>query len=123
MNPAMSRKLLLIVRASPYGGIRAREALDAVLLCSAFAAEMSVLFSGDGVLQLLQGQRATALGVKSVEGVLGAFDAYDIHRVYADAEALAARGLAGEPLAAGARALDPADLRALVAMHDRVITL
>jgi tRNA 2-thiouridine synthesizing protein C len=117
------KKILLIVRASPYGGIRGREALDAVMLFSAFAEEMSVLFSGDGVWQLLPGQAPAALGSKSVEAILGAFAAYDINRVYADAASLAERGIAATSLAAGARALDAGDLRALIAVHDRVVTL
>lgn len=116
------KKILVIVRASPYGGIRAREALDAALLFSAFTSEMSVLFSGDGVWQLVRGQQPEALGGKPVEAILGAFEAYDINRVYADAESLAERGIATAALAAGARALDAADLRALVAVHDRVVT-
>lgn len=116
------KKILLVIRASPYGGIRSREALDAALLFSAFASEMSVLFSGDGVWQLVRGQQPEALGGKSVEAILGAFEAYDIHRVYADADALAERGIAATGLIAGARALDAADLRALIAVHDRVVT-
>ena len=116
------KKILVIVRASPYGSIRGREALDAVMLFSAFNEEMSVLFSGDGVWQLMPGQQPAGIPAKSIEATLGAFEAYDIQRVYADANALAARGIAADSLLAGARALDDADIRALVAMHDRVVT-
>lgn len=117
------KKILVIVRASPYGGIRAREALDAALLFSAFAPEIAVLFSGDGVWQLVPGQRPEALDAKPVEAILGAFEAYDITRVYADADALAVRGIDAGRLLAGARALDAAAMRELVAGHDRVVTL
>ncbi len=41
---------------------------------------------------------------ESVAATLGAFAAYDITHVYADAQALALRGLAAEPLLAGAQA-------------------
>lgn len=117
------KKILLLVRASPYDGVRAREALDVALLFSAFAPEIAVLFSGGGVLQLVPGQQAAAIDAKPVEAILGAFEAYDITRVYADASALAERGLAGVPLVANAQPLDDAGLRGLIASHDRVVTL
>lgn len=117
------RKILLILRASPYGGIRAREALDAALLFSAFTPDISLLFSGEGVWQLHDDQRPDALDTKSVQAMLGALEAYDITAVYADAAALVARGLPTEGLPAGARALDAAALRELVAAHDRVVTI
>jgi len=117
------RKILVILRGSPYGGARGREGLDAAMLFSAFSDEMSVLFSGDGVWQLQRGQRPGESHGKPVEAMLGAFEAYDIHRVYADAAALDERGIAREGLLAGARALDADDLRALIAMHDRVVSL
>ncbi len=119
----MTKKILLIIRAAPYAGIRAREALDVALLFSAFAPQIAVLFSGEGVWQLVDDQRPATLGAKSVEATLGAFAAYDITHVYADAQALALRGLAAEPLLAGAQALDADALRKLLAAHDRVVTL
>lgn len=119
----MTKKILLIIRAAPYGGIRAREALDVALLFSAFAPQIAVLFSGEGVWQLVDGQRPATLGAKSVEATLGAFAAYDITHVYADAQALALRGLATEPLLAGAQALNADALCKLLAAHDRVVTL
>lgn len=118
----MMKRLLLVIRATPYGGIRAREALDAVLLFSAFAPEISVLFSGDGVWQLVGGQCPDGIGMKPVAATLGAFGTYDITRVYADGKALAERGIDGLPLAADARVLDDAGLRELVHSHDRILT-
>ena len=116
------KKILVIVRASPYGGIRAREAIDAALLFSAFAPEIAVLFSGDGVWQLVAGQEPGGIGAKSVAATLGAFESYDIDRVYADAEALAARGIDTAHLLAGAQPVDAAGLRELLCSHDRVVT-
>lgn len=116
------KRILLVIRAAPYSGIRAREALDAALLFSAFAPEVTVLFSGDGVWQLVGNQQPEAIALKSVGATLGAFDTYDITRVYADGSALAERGIDGVALAANARALDDAALRELIRSHDRVLT-
>ncbi len=114
--------VLLIVRAAPASGLRAREALDAALLFSAFVPALSVLFSGDGCWQLLRGMNAGAAGAVPIEPVLSAFDDYDIHALYADATALAARGLAMEVLSVPVQALDDDALQALIARHDHVIS-
>lgn len=116
------KKIMIMIRATPYGGIRAREALDAVLLFSAFVPDITVLFSGDGVWQLVAGQRPAALNSKSIEATLGAFAPYDITRVYADARALQERSISADGLLAGARALDAAAIRRLIDEHDRVLS-
>lgn len=117
------KKILVVVRGTPYGSARAREAIDAALLLSAFAAEIAVLFSGDGVWQLQPGQQPGSIAAQPVQAMLGAFEAYDITRVYADAGALAERGLDAGHLLGGATALDATALRELFVNHDRVITL
>lgn len=117
----MASRILLVLRATPYGGIRAREGLDAALLFSAFAPQVSVLFSGDGVWQLVPGQSPQGIGVKSIAATLGAFETYDITQVFADAAALAERGIEPGTLLAGAKSLDAAGLRDLIANHDRIL--
>lgn len=117
------KRLLLVIRATPYGGIRAREALDAALLCSAFAPDIALLFSGDGVCQLVRGQRPEGIAAGSQEAMLGALAEYDITRVYADGAALSSRGLRHAPLLSGVSVLDDAGVRELLRAHDRVLTL
>lgn len=115
-------RILMIFRATPYGSIRAREALDAALLFSAFAPEISVLFSGDGVWQLVPGQQPDGIGMKSVAGTLGAFETYEITRIHADARAIDERGIDPATLVAGAQVLDDDGLHELIARHDRILT-
>lgn len=114
--------VLMLVRATPCGGIRAREAIDAALLFSAFAPQLAVLFSGDGVWQLVSGQQPDAVGAAAVSSVITAFDDYDIQQVYADGTALAQRGIDPAQLVAGARVLDDAGIRALLAAQDQVLS-
>lgn len=116
-------KVLIIVRATPQAGVRAREAVDAMLLFSAFAPGLAVLFSGDAVWQLLPGQQADAPGAQPVARMLAALAQYEVEQVYVDRAALAARGLAEVPLAIAAEPLDDAGLRLLFARHQAVITL
>lgn len=114
--------VLMLVRASPCGGIRAREAIDAALLFSAFTPRLSLLFSGEGVWQLVAGQKPDLIAAVPVATAITAFDDYDIHEVYADAAALRARNIAPERLLAGVRVLDETGVRTLIADSDRVLS-
>lgn len=105
--------MLVMIRAAPATGLRAREALDAALLFSAFA-QIAVLFSGDGVWQLLHGQQPATIGAPSVAPVIAAFAEYEIERVYADARALVDRGIDPSQLLPGVSVLDDDGIRALL---------
>lgn len=114
--------VLMLVRAAPFTGVRAREAADAALLFSAFTPALAVLFSADGVWQLLANQRHEDIDAVPVAPVLAAFHEYDLHAVYADGRALVERGLVAAQLMPGIEVLDDAGIRALLASHDRVLT-
>lgn len=114
--------VLIVIRAAPCSGLRAREALDAALLFSAFEPQLSVLFSGEGVWQLVRDQLPEAVDAVPVASVLAAFGEYGIDTVCADAAALAARGLQADSLSVTPRLLDDQGLQALYAAHDRVLT-
>ncbi|MFP5440334.1 MAG: sulfurtransferase complex subunit TusC [Gammaproteobacteria bacterium] len=114
--------VLFLVRSAPAGSLRAREALDAALLFSAFMPRLAVLFSGDGVWQLLAGQQAAATGAVPVAPVVGALPEYDIEQVFADAGALAERGIDRARLLPGVQLLDDDGIRALLCGYDRVLT-
>lgn len=114
--------VLFVVRTAPGGNLRAREALDAALLFSAFMPRLALLFSGDGVWQLLAGQQAAATGAVPVAPVIGALGEYDIDQVFADAGALAERGIDRARLLPGVQLLDDDAIRALLRDHARVLT-
>ena len=61
-------RVLVICRASAAGGPRAREAVDLALAFGAFDQQVSLLFAGDGVLNLMPGQSED--GVRSIERLL-----------------------------------------------------
>ncbi len=106
-------RVLVICRASAAGGPRAREAVDLALAFGAFDQQVSLLFAGDGVLNLMPGQSED--GVRSIERLLGALPDYGITPLLADADALAARGIASTTLVPGCRILDE---RAIAELHD-----
>ncbi|MFZ5755653.1 MAG: DsrE family protein [Pseudomonadota bacterium] len=114
--------VLVLVRGTPTQDVRAREAAEAALLFSAFTPQLSVLYSGDGVWQLLAGQQPDVIGAVSVASVIAAFPEYDIQRVYADADALAVRGIAPGCLLPGVTLLARDGIARLLATHAPVLT-
>ena len=62
-----TKSLLLLIRHSPYGSSLARASIDVALAAAAFDQAVSLLFVGDGVLQLLPEQRTEQQGVQNQE--------------------------------------------------------
>jgi len=115
------KRLLLIIRHSPYGSSLARASLDVALAAAAFDQAISLLFAGDGVLQLLPGQDSGPLGVKNLGRLLASLPLYDIDQVYVDAETARRYqlDLAAAPLPA--RALEREAMGELIAAHEHLL--
>lgn len=118
---ASRKRLLLLIRHSPYGSSLARASLDVALAAAAFDQPVSLLFTGDGVLQLLPDQDSAALGVKNPGRLLASLPLYDIEQVYVDAEAAARYQIDLNAAPVSARALDRRAISALVEQHDHLL--
>lgn len=118
-----AKSMLLVVRHSPYGSGLARAAVDFALACGAFEQDVTLLFTGAGVLQLKDSQDGNGLGLKDIGKQLASLPLYDIESVCVDADAAARYGvdLADAPVAA--HALDAAAVKTLFTHHDHVISL
>jgi tRNA 2-thiouridine synthesizing protein C len=116
-----SRKLLVVVRQPPYHSSLARAALDTALAAAVFDRPVSLLFMGDGVLQLLPCQSSEAIGVRNVGRLLASLPLYEIDSVYADAESAARYGVDLVDTVVPAQALDPSAIRVLLADCDHLL--
>jgi len=114
-------KLLIVLRQSPYSSSKAREALDLALVAAAFNQPVSMLFMDDGVYQLVAGQDADLLGMKSLEKVLPMLPMYELENIYAEAASLQQRGVDPTHSPIPLKVLDNDLLRTLFAEHDRVV--
>lgn len=115
-------RVLLIARQAPYGNTLARSALDAALAGAAFDRAPTLLFMGDGVLQLLGDQDAAELGTRTHGRVLDSLPLYDIETFYVDGETLARYGVDPDNLPSGARVVDDAAIRGLLGEHDHILS-
>lgn len=119
----LRKTLLFVLQRPPYGRSSSRETLDTALACAAFEQNVQLLFSGDGVWQLLPEQQGTISGEKDIGKMLAALHYYDINAVFVDSFSLAARQLTVEQLAIPAIVLDACALRALLRNADNVLAL
>lgn len=121
MAEVARHKQLIVFRHTPYAASLARSATDLALAMGAFEQDVDLLFIGDAVLQLLDGQGADAIGQKNLGKILASLPLYDIEYVYVDAGALSRHGLAPGDLALPARPLDIPGIRSLMASCDHIV--
>lgn len=112
------KHFLVVCRHPPYGESFAREALDVAMAAAAFDQKISMLFLGDGVLQLATAQLPAAIEQKSLEKQLGALALYDIDDIYVDAEACTERKLGAGDLSLPATPLNRDAIAALLSRCD-----
>ena len=108
--------------SAPHGQSSGREGIDALLAASAYCESIKVLFSGDGVLQLLRDQQPEAILSKDYAPMMKLFDLYDIEQVYVCQQSLAERGCANADLVIEAQVLDVSAFRAQLAQCASVLT-
>lgn len=118
----MSKKLLFHFTAAPYGSTRAKDALDAVLAASAYDQDISLLFSGDGVFQLLKAQDGHAAEQKNLASLLSVFPMYDIDKIYVQASALKQRNLQQDQLAVDTTVLTDNEVGTLMDNQESVFS-
>jgi tRNA 2-thiouridine synthesizing protein C len=111
------RRFLFVVSHAPHRGALATELLDELLVGAVFEQRVSVLFTDDGVFQLIDNGQAQANAARGYR----ALPTYDITNVFVDQAALKQRGLSVESLAIPVRALTRGDIRKLVADQDVVV--
>ncbi|MDL4864681.1 sulfurtransferase complex subunit TusC [Halomonas elongata] len=114
--------LLVILRHGPHGVSWLREGLDAALVGAAFGREVALLFMGEGVLALLEGQGPGALGQKSTGPTLEMLEMYDIEALYVEGQAMERYGLEQQDLLLATHHLDDASIAELVERHALVLT-
>lgn len=121
MTRKEGNKLLVVIRRPPYGSSLARASLDVALAAAAFDQPVSLLFLGDGVLQLLPNQDSKILGMKSQERALASLPLYDIDKVYVDADAASSYRIDLQAAPVPALPLTTRELQQLLCSHHQLL--
>lgn len=116
-----SAELLVILRHAPHGSSWLKEGLDVALVAAAFDRRVTLLFMGEGVTALLEGQQAGPLGQKGTAATLEMLEMYDIDSLVVEKRSLDALGLSGDQLMLPIREVTEEGVAALVASHALVL--
>ena len=116
-----TKSVLVVSRHGPYGSGLARSAVDHVLASAAFDQPVTLLFLGEGVLQLLPEQDGASVGSKTIAKQLSALPLYDVERVYADSTAASRFGIDLAVAPTPVQPVNAEQVRELLAEHDHVL--
>ena len=115
-------KLLILISKNPYGSIDAKENLDVILAASVFS-QCSVLFLGEGLLQLLPEQHSTDKKNKVFTRGYSALPDYGIETCYCESADLVKWSLDPKQLITEPTALTPSEADELIRDYDKVLNL
>ncbi len=115
------KSFLIITRQAPYGTSYGKEALDAVLMASAFV-PVSLLFLDDGVFQIKRCQDAGRLTIKDYSPTFGVLEQYDVNNIYVSASSLQLRGLTAADLVLDVEVISDARVTDLLDKNDVVLS-
>lgn len=116
------KKILFLNRRAPYGSSLPREALDAVLMASAFGQKITLVFLEDGVFQLKQQQDPSAIEMKNFSKTFAALELYGVDSVYVEQRSMEKRGLTLDHLLIPAKIIQPSELSVLLEEQDQILS-
>ncbi|MHB1679181.1 MAG: sulfurtransferase complex subunit TusC [bacterium] len=104
-------KIMFLCKTAPYGTIYEQEAIEAMIMFSAYEQDISVAFIGDGVLSLKKGQNPSLINIKNFsQTYLVIIDDFEVSHLYVEKESLEERGMKEEDLLTEVEVLQRADL-------------
>ena len=121
-NNQRSKKICFVFQQSPYGSSASHEGLEALLAFSAYDQNLSVIFMGDGVFQLIKDQRSELSSRKSMEKMLSALDLYDLPAPLVCSQALKKRQLMQDNIAIDVSIQSPEIIHQHLQQQDTVFT-
>ncbi|MEW6415489.1 MAG: sulfurtransferase complex subunit TusC [Pseudomonadota bacterium] len=116
------KKFMFLNRKAPHGTVYALEGLEVVLITAAFDQDVSLVFTDDGVYQLMKGIDTKGIEVKDFSKTYRALEGYDIEKLYVDKTSMDARGLTEEDLIVDVTVLSDDEMKNLMEEQDVVIS-
>jgi len=116
------KKFMFVNRKAPYGTVYALESLEVVLITATLDQDTSLVFLDDGVYELVKGQDTKAIGVKNFSPSYRALEGYDVEKLYVERESMDVRGLTEKDLLVPVEVLSSAEMAALMAQQDVILS-
>lgn len=88
----------IVVTNSALNGSDFKESVDLALVCAAFEHQVNLIFTGEGVTNLVKDQSSEKLADKNQVNILKGLEFYDVENIYADELSVSQHGLKTEHL-------------------------
>lgn len=92
------KKIGFLFSSAPHGNASGREGLDAVLATSNYTDDITLFFVGDGVMQLIDGQRPEQILCRDYIATFKMLFLCDVEDIYICEQSLVERGVGDMPL-------------------------
>ena len=115
----MSKRILYLLQQPPYLDERVTESFDAALVAAAFDQDVSLLFRGDGLQQLLAHQ--TEAKQRNLAKMLQSLAVYEITNLYVDRNDMMRAQLETDDFDIAVTPLTHQAIGELIANHDIVL--
>src|SRR4030065_2252742 len=116
------KKFMFLNRKAPHGTVYALEGREVVLITAAFDQDVSMVFTDDGIYQLMKGIDTKGIEVKDFSRTYRALEGYDIEKLYVDQASMDARGLTEDDLIVDVTVLSVDEMSNLMAEPAVVIS-
>src|SRR3569832_473712 len=117
------KKFMFLNRKAPHGTVYALEGLEVVLITAVFDQDVSMVFTDDGVYQLMKGVDTKVIEIKDFSKTYRALEGYFIDYFYVDQVSLDARGLTEDDLIVDVTVLSVDEMANLMAEQGVVISV
>lgn len=121
--PKSVKNIAIINTKASFNRADAREALDLALIYAAFDQQVTVIFSQDGVYQLLNNQQPKLIDGKDFLATMKAFELYDIENVIASEQCLNERGITAQDISLPHQTKNQAEIGKLFCTFDHILTI
>lgn len=114
------KKILIMIRKSPYGTVYPAEALRAAMGLAQFGVEVEILFIHDGVFMALKEQNPEEIEMKALGAVLPELKEMDIKKFYVCGESLQERNITPDQLTVEAEICTPENFEEKLNQFDHI---
>ena len=118
MDTPVKKSFLFIFQQAPHESLNAKEGLDFALSCAAFDQKIDVLFTQDGVYQLIKNQSTESIHCKNHSSTIDALSLYGIENCFYQEACANKRNLEEQDLKADCQALNQAESSKLLQNYD-----
>ena len=115
------KRFLFIQQNYPFQNIQAFENQELVLAITAFEQRVSLLFIGNGILQLLEKQSTVRMFRKNFTLIFKAANLYGVDAIYVDSTALSRWEIKPEDLMVKTTQITPAEIKVLAKSFDFIL--